>query len=559
MRSAGTTAAAGLSAVPLPVVGCATTHGAPDPPDGVPSYLPSSRTAKLPADQVSALVWFEGDTKSSDGLRLLGPRGWQCAAGIGANGSWSMTLRPPGTAATDASGQEVSAFGEANGPGSSTACAVFASAKAVAPAPDLCVAPAGAAVTLNDAHLAWIDTPAGGKPGSLGSRSFMLWYPEAGNSAEGAACRLPDAQHPLCQTILDEALARQRSATESFIAAHPAAPQPTSTATPAQPAASGILARASNGALFIQWTLTSSQADGNLTEVYTDPADPTQATTATHPFNGIVSGRSVTITLDDSTKWVGTLDGPNATLSYTSSDGTVHTFTFSPATTDEFNAAVAKVQGGASAAKGAKDQADAAARQAQQEANAKAKAQSSLDDDASAVNSDITSLRASVQQLTTDLGGVPGDLKTMRADLATQAAHLHALLTGGSLSNKCTNGAGYQVSSTDNYQVTSTDDYQITSTDDYAITNDLSALDDGIAKLNQDAAQASSDQAASPNLVATDMPTAQAINAAQAAAQAAKAAGETKRGAFLATVKQLDAQSDVYASQADKACNNTNG
>ena len=228
-----------------------------------------------------------------------------------------------------------------------------------------------------------------------------------------------------------------------------ATPAESVTTTPAEPVATGLLARAGNGVLFIQWTRTPTAVDGTLTSVYTSTDDPTQLHTNTNSFTGIVSGSSVTLTMDTGTKWIGTLNGRNATLSFTASDGTISSWTFTPATTDEYNQAVAEVKSGAATAQSEKQQADATA-----------KAQAQIDSDASTLTSDIANLQDAVSQLSTDLGVAPGHLNTMRSDLALQLKHLRAFLATGGFADSCSNGDSYQVSSTDNYQVVSTDDYR---------------------------------------------------------------------------------------------------
>jgi hypothetical protein len=459
-----------------------------------------------------------------------------------------MTIGPPGT---DPSNdfvpipQEVSVYGDANGTGQSEACTIFTSASTNSPDPASCVTPADATITMTNDHLALIETSPAGTKTPYTTRAYMLWYPEINNTAEGVNCRLPSNQRSTCQAILDEALARQRAELDQFARQHP---QPPATTEPTPTGASGLLAEASNGVLFIQWTLTSTEAQGTLTEAYTDTTDPTKATTESHPFHGIVSGKNITITLNDGTNWNGTLDGKNVTLSVTAADGTVRTFTFTPGTTTDYNAAVAQIKGGAAAAQGAKQTADATA-----------KAQAQLDQDAATLTSDISALRAAAGRLTQDLAVVPAHLTTMRRDLAIEAAHLRALLNGGSLATKCSNGGGYQVSGTDAYQVTSTDDYQITSTDDYAITNDLSDLRDGIDRLNRDSSQQANDQASLPGYTPPGTPDSKAIQTAITAAGTATAQSANKRAGLLATVKQIDAQANRYATQADNACNNAGG
>src|SRR5437763_960168 len=86
-----------------------------------------------------------------------------------------------------------------------------------------------------------------------------------------------------------------------------ASPPATTTTPPSQPASAssqhGFLATASNGALFIQWTRTGDTVRGTLSESYTSQSDPTQAQSESHSFAGVISGSSVTLTLDSGDNW----------------------------------------------------------------------------------------------------------------------------------------------------------------------------------------------------------------------------------------------------------------
>jgi hypothetical protein len=206
---------AASSLVSLPVVGCSTEHG-DSTPNGVPTYLASSRGATLPAGAAKALAWYTGDVRHERTLRVLAPRGWTCSALIATDGGWSITVSPQGTDPSNYDAtlpEEVSLHGSYNGPGASEACSYFQSAHAVGVATGggSCEPGDGARVTLKGKHLAMIVAPPAGAI-RFSTRRFLLWYPEDDNAAQGADCRLPGAQRSLCTAILNEALARLQSA-----------------------------------------------------------------------------------------------------------------------------------------------------------------------------------------------------------------------------------------------------------------------------------------------------------------------------------------------------------
>ena len=52
---------------------------------------------------------------------------------------------------------------------------------------------------------------------------------------------------------------------------------------------------------------TGDSVRGTLSETYTNPSNPTTPQAESHSFTGIVSGFSITITLDTGDNWNGTL------------------------------------------------------------------------------------------------------------------------------------------------------------------------------------------------------------------------------------------------------------
>ena len=381
------------------------------------------------------------------------------------------------------------------------------------------------------------------------ARGTVIFLPSTAKFSDSAtmiACTLPAAIAADCTSIIDQYVdAVKRESGPQFTAVWPKITTPTTTTPPPSAADSqpGYLAYASNGVLFIQWTRVGNNVTGTLSESYSDPTNAAEVNHESDTFKGVISGSSVTLTLDDNTNWNGTLTGDGVTLSYTASDGTLHTFPFAKGTVAEYNTAVQGVTAQGNAAQQA---------QAQQQATTSAEQQ--LTADASTLSTDISTLQTASSQLTTDLGKVPTDLAQMRTDLTAQKSDLAHLLATRAAT--CANDNGYQVASADTYQVSSADDYQVTSADAYNVNNDFEAITTAISTLRSDAQKQASDQGTLPRYFATGLPTSSAIQAAISTATSAASVGKSKWAADLATVKQLDAISNGYASQANKACGN---
>ena len=224
----------------LPVRACKTTNAVGAGTPLIPGYIPT--TAPLPQglDQAHAakLAWYEGDIRHESGLKVLAPRGWNCSAGIGADGGWSMSVVGPQK-------RSISIFGFYNGPGASTACAFFASAVAAAPLPEECKAPHGAVATQQSDHLIAVRSTVRAGARRLLSRQLLYWYPVLGNALEGVDCALPAAETQTCAAVLVEF--KQRVGRElAMDAKRQAARGPTATTPPA--ASTGQLAATITGA-----------------------------------------------------------------------------------------------------------------------------------------------------------------------------------------------------------------------------------------------------------------------------------------------------------------------
>lgn len=544
LAGCGGTGTRSTAPVAVKTVRCPTTFGVAGEKVKAP---PSTIATSLTADVAGQLRFYVG------GITVLAPARWSCTSSVGADGSAGITVHPPGEDSSSPSAAvSVRQVPACQGCMADLVCPFFPNAEAQLGYSASCPGskPQGELVHRVGRNVVSFTDPAGtngdglGSGGANSSRGLVIFLPPSHKRQDSAAeisCTLPAAKRHLCGAILNDYLARaKKQSPDQFAAAWPAPP---TTATPSSPGSTqpGFLAYASNGALFIQWTRTGDTVTGTLSESYTEPSNPAQVTSESHSFTGVISGSSITLTLDSGNNWNGTLSSSALTLSYTASDGTLRTFTFNQATVSDYNNAVAAVtaQGHAAA-------------NAQAQAQATQQAQQDLDQDATALATDMTTLESAVEQLRADVRQVPADLAQMRADLAAQKKDLNHLLVAPA--SGCQNGADYQVASTDNYQVTSTDDYQITSTDAYSISNDQEAITQAIATLRSDSQKERAAQASLPSYTPSGLPSRSQINRAATSASAAARAAKTTWNGYLTTVKQLDTTSNGYAAQASRAC-----
>ena len=236
------------------------------------------------------------------------------------------------------------------------------------------------------------------------------------------------------------------------------------------------------------------------------------------------------------------------TLSYTASDGSLSTFTFTPASVADYNAAVAAVRGGAAQAQQQKQQAEAQAQAAQQAAQARQQAES----DANSVAGDLEDLRSKANTLRTDVDAVAGDLAQMRKDVAVAHHDLLKVLAERTSLNCGADSA--QVSGTDEAQVAGTDDAQINGTDEATISNDKQSVQSAISQLQDDNQTLLGSEAAASGYVPATAPSSTSVGAAIADAHAALAYAAKKWTAYTADLKELEAQVNSYGNQADAAC-----
>ncbi len=204
----------------IPVVTCPTSFGLPDETIGP---VPPTMTATV-TPAVAAQVTFYGNGT----LTLLGPKGWQCEAAVGVDGSSSMVITPPGqptpTGSPSPDRQAVTAFtgGACVGCIATMACGLFPEAWRLFDQPGLScptTTPAGELVTRPMPSSAVFEDPPGvagtGEPsgGRYRALGLMVFDPGTGAGGSGAdfpsalkvTCTLPDAMAQVCDEIVEGA------------------------------------------------------------------------------------------------------------------------------------------------------------------------------------------------------------------------------------------------------------------------------------------------------------------------------------------------------------------
>ncbi len=202
----------------IPVVTCSTTFGLPD--ETMPP-VPSTMTATVSA-QVAAQVTYYGNGIAT----LLGPKGWTCEAAVGADGSSSMVVTPPGQAPATGSPppdrQAVTAYtqGACVGCVATMACGLFPEAWKLFAQPGMAcptTTPAGelvrrpmprSAVFEDPPGVAGTGEPSGGLYRALG---LLVFDPGTGTGGAGTdlpsalkiTCTLPDAMAQVCDEIVE--------------------------------------------------------------------------------------------------------------------------------------------------------------------------------------------------------------------------------------------------------------------------------------------------------------------------------------------------------------------
>jgi hypothetical protein len=202
----------------IPVVACPTSFGLPDE---TMRPVPSTMTATVSAQVAAQVTYYSNGTRT-----LLGPKGWHCEAAVGADGSSSMVITPPGQATPTGSPppdrQAVTAYtgGACVGCIAAMACGLFPEAWKLFAQPGMdcpTTTPSREDVTRPMPRSAIFEDPPGvagtGEPsgGLYRSLGLMVFDPGAGTGGSGAdfpsalkiTCTLPDAMAQVCDEIVE--------------------------------------------------------------------------------------------------------------------------------------------------------------------------------------------------------------------------------------------------------------------------------------------------------------------------------------------------------------------
>jgi hypothetical protein len=207
IAAVGSTAASTDSEVA--VTRCQTTYGIHESPPSLPAHVgvsaSSSATAGLRAYSNGVLI-------------VLAPRGWNCHAIVGADGSASMTVAAGST--SDIKQPAVTTnFADTYGTAASLACSLFATAARQLPTGVRCPVhvPRRERTATESTHLVdFTDPPhvhGDGRPsgGKDPARGLMVFVPSSSDFdgyAFTATCSLPAREAAICRTVLGDALTR---------------------------------------------------------------------------------------------------------------------------------------------------------------------------------------------------------------------------------------------------------------------------------------------------------------------------------------------------------------
>jgi len=102
---------------------------------------------------------------------------------------------------------------------------------------------------------------------------------------------------------------------------------------------SEYVAVSTSSALFINWAETDHKLTGQLQLAAVD-SNTLAVSSENEPFNGVLNGADISITLSNGKTMTGTLNKNVLTLSYPANDGTMATIAFKPGSVTDFNQAV---------------------------------------------------------------------------------------------------------------------------------------------------------------------------------------------------------------------------
>ena len=316
-----------------------------------------------------------------------------------------------------------------------------------------------------------------------------------------------------------------------------------------------FVGKASNAAIFVQWTRNGSQLSGELEQATlqdnseSDSSNPDSVSNDNVAFTGTVSGSGVTLSLNQGLGSVsnlnGTLNGGELDLNLPSQDGGITTVVLHSGNASAFNQAVASLQNRAADANN----------QVQQQQQSQAQAQS-IANDASAVSQDLNNLKSTVSEaggtssLGSDLDQVKSDLAMTLTDEQKALGEIHSTDVG----TLCTDAG--QVA-TDAGQVAT--DKGVIETDQGSGEIDTNAISAAISRLKQDRAALDADRASDPGDVPSDAPSDAQVSAGIKAARVKTGSENGSVSGALSQAQAMVKAANGYANKAHAACNAAGG
>lgn len=317
-----------------------------------------------------------------------------------------------------------------------------------------------------------------------------------------------------------------------------------------RPSSGSYVGRASNAAIYVQWTRSGNKLTGELHQALLQGSSgQTGVSSQSVAFTGTVSGSSVTLTLNQglgsTTNLTGSLRSSQLALSYPGRNGGVITVSMTSASAAAYNTDTAALRQRARRANTQYANQQAAQQQA-----------SEVDTDAQTVSQDLSTL-ANAESETVTNGPVNQGLTTMRHDVAlTLHEEQHVLDEAGHAPSYTVCSDADDVSSDADDVDSDLDDLGSDQDDSSGNATDISTA---VKQLKQDAAVLRADRQNAPQDIPGDAPTQQQISQAIAKAKDAVSGEDDTIGGGMSQGKALYKTAEGYANAAQKACNAAGG
>jgi hypothetical protein len=316
------------------------------------------------------------------------------------------------------------------------------------------------------------------------------------------------------------------------------------------PSSGSYVGRASNAAVYVQWTRKDSKVTGDLNQALLQGSSgQTTVSAESVAFTGVVNGSSITLTLNQglgsTTNLTGTLHSSRLSLDYPGQNGSVITIPMPSANATAYNtdASLLRQRARLSDVRYADQQA------AQQRAG-------QVSSDAQAVVRDISTMSEAETDATGTSDVNPG-LSEMRRDVATTLHdEQHVLAEAGHAAsyNLCADADGVSAEA-DGVQ----GDLDGLQGDQDASNGDTGGISADVAQLKRDAAVLQADRDSDSGDVPADAPTHQQVQEALSTANAEMTGENGIAGSAMSHGQALYKIAKGYANQAQAACSSAGG